>query len=256
MAEKAISDTETKRSAREELARRWALASEPRPDDAGGPRAALLLNEITWVADPIKRIFNPLVVAPAKSPKTVMLLPGFGSHPRRMRHMAQTMKAAGHVARDWGMGFNLGATAERFEAVEQRLCEIHEEAGEPIVLVGWSLGGVIARELAKRHPEKVCKVLTLGSPFSGSPRANNGWRAYQAIAGHRVDQPEVDAEPAEKPPVETIAFWSPMDGVVLPRSARGREGERDREISVRCTHMGFVEAPEAVQAVLRELDND
>lgn len=254
MASRALKETETKPWSRAEIARRWALASEPRPADAGGPRTSLLLKEFTWIADPIKRVFSPPVIAAAKNPKTVMLLPGFGSHPTRMRNMARQMEAAGHTAKRWGLGFNFGATAVRFERVEKRLCEIYDRAGEPIALVGWSLGGVIARELAKRHPDKVSKVITLGSPFSGSPRANNGWRAYQAIAGHRVDEPEVDADVSVKPPVETVALWSPMDGVVVPRSAAGKPGERDRAISVRCSHMGFVESAHSISTVLRELD--
>ncbi len=183
-----------------------------------------------------------------------MLLPGFGAHPIRMRWMARQLEKAGHTAKRWGLGYNLGATADRFAKVEKRLIDLHRRAGRPVHLVGWSLGGVMARELAKRHPEMVAKVVTLGSPFSGSMRANNGWRAYQAIAGHRVDEPEIDTVIAEKPPVETVAFWSPCDGVVHPRSACGKPEERDRAVALRCSHMGFVLTNEAVEAVLGELD--
>ena len=240
---------------REELARRWALAAEPCPDDARGPRWQLLLRELLWPLEPVRRALGkPLEVAAAAHPRTVMLLPGFGAHPIRMRWMARHLERAGHTAKKWGLGYNLGATESRFRQVEQRLVDLYRRTGEPIHLVGWSLGGVMAREIAKQHPDKVAKVITMGSPFSGSPRANNGWRAYQAIAGHRVDEPEFDAIPSEKPPVETIALWSPRDGVVSPRSACGRPGERDRTICLRCTHMGFVNTPEAIETVLRELD--
>lgn len=239
---------------RAELARRWALASEPNPDDVRSPRALLLLRELGWVFEPFRRLFRKFEISPSERPRTVMLLPGFGAHPIRMRYMAHILEKAGHTAKRWGVGYNFGATAKRFAKVEERLLDLHERAGEPIVLVGWSLGGVMARELAKLHPDKVAKIITLGSPFSGSPRANNGWRAYQAIAGHRVDEPEFDAEPARKPPVETVALWSPRDGVVHPRCARGRVGERDRAIGMHCTHMGFVSSPEVIKTVLGELE--
>ena len=239
---------------RAELARRWELAREPSPDDARGPRPLLLLNELTWVAEPVKRLFRKHDVAEAEYKRSVMLLPGFGAHPFRMRYMARQLEKAGHTVKRWGMGYNLGATADRFFKVEERLLDLFERRGEPIVLVGWSLGGVMARELAKRHPDKVAKVITLGSPFSGSPRANNGWRAYQAIAGHRVDEPEFDADPAAKPPVETVALWSPLDGIVHPRSACGKAEERDRAVAVRCSHMGFVYSQDAIDCVLGELD--
>ena len=239
---------------RAELTRRWELAREPCPDDARGPRLLLLLNELTWLAEPVKRTFRNHEIAPAAHKRSVMLLPGFGAHPIRMRYMARQLEKAGHTVKRWGMGYNLGATADRFFKVEERLIDLHGRRSEPIYLVGWSLGGVIARELAKRHPDKVAKVVTLGSPFSGSPRANNGWRAYQAIAGHRVDEPEFDAVPSAKPPVETVALWSPLDGIVHPRSACGRAGERDRAVAIRCTHMGFVYSPAAIDCVLAELD--
>jgi pimeloyl-ACP methyl ester carboxylesterase len=240
---------------REELARRWALAAEPCPEDISGPRWQLLLRELLWPLEPLRRLVGrPLEIAPAANPKTVMLLPGFGAHPIRMRWMARKLERAGHTTKKWGLGYNLGATEKSFAKVERRLVDIYRRSGEPIHLVGWSLGGVMARELAKAHPDKVAKVVTMGSPFSGSPRANNGWRAYQAIAGHRVDEPEIDAVVHEKPPVETVAMWSPRDGVVRPRAACGKPGERDRARALRCSHMGFVLTHEAVEAVLSELD--
>lgn len=237
-----------------ELARRWNLARERPAEVVRGPRLKLLLAEFGWMAYPARKMFQKLDVERARQPQTVMLLPGFGAHPLRLRYMASQLERAGHTTKTWGQGFNFGATSERLERVEERLIELYGRVGRPIPLVGWSLGGVIARELAKRHPDKVAKVVTLGSPFSGSPWANNGWRAYQAIAGHRVDEPQWDTRPHEKPPVETVALWSPRDGIVHPRCARGRPGERDRVIALRCTHMGFVYADESIRAVLRELD--
>ena len=212
-----------------ELARRWALASEPCAEEVSTPPTKLLLGELGWVAEPLKRLFRPALHIPqARHPQTVMLLPGFGAHPIRMRYMARQLEKAGHTAKRWGVGYNFGATEDRFRKVENRLIDLFDRKGEPVVLVGWSLGGVMAREIAKLHPDKVSKIITMGSPFSGSPRANNGWRAYQAIAGHRVDEPEFDAIPSEKPPVETIALWSPRDGVVSPRSEIGRASCRER----------------------------
>ena len=241
--------------ARQELGRRLALAAEPCDDEARGPRLLLLLQEALWPLIPLTRRFGEqLEIAEAEHKRTVMLLPGFGAHPIRMRWMARQLEKAGHTAKRWGLGYNLGATADRFDKAERRLVELHARTGDKIVLVGWSLGGVMARELAKLHPDKVVKVITMGSPFSGSPRANNGWRAYQAIAGHRVDEPEIDAVVPEKPPVETVALWSPRDGIVHPRCACGKAEERDRAVALRCTHMGLVLSKESVSAVLRELD--
>lgn len=237
-----------------ELGRRVSLAREPQPEGARAPRRSLLIAELAYVFEPIRRHLDPWLPATAVRPRTVMLLPGFGAHPARMRYMARQLEAAGHTVKRWGQGFNLGAHPDTLDRIEERLLDIHARFGEPVHLVGWSLGGVFAREVAKRHPDKVAKVITLGSPFSGHPRANNGWRAYHLVAGHRVEEPPVECAVNIKPPVETVALWSPRDGIVHPRCARGRPGERDRAIALRCTHMGMVRSREAIEAVLKELD--
>jgi pimeloyl-ACP methyl ester carboxylesterase len=125
--------------------------------------------------------------------------------------------------------------------------------GRPVILVGWSLGGIFAREVAKLRPELVAKVVTLGTPFSGDPHANNAWRLYELVARHKVDSPPIAVNPAEKPPVPTLAIWSRRDGVVAPACARGGEGESDRQVEVDCSHMGFgVSAriyPELIRAI-------
>lgn len=237
-----------------ELSRRIALAREPQPEEAHPPRLGRLIAELSWLAEPFVRPLRHIDVDKAANPTTVMLLPGFGAHPTRMRYMARHLERAGHKVKRWGLGFNFGATAENFDLMEGRLVALHERYGCRITLVGWSLGGVFARELAKLHPDKVRRVLTLGSPFSGHPKANNGWRAYHLIAGHHVEDPPIECTVSEKPPVETVAFWSPRDGIIAPRCASGRPDERDRSVALRCTHMGLIHAKHAIEAVLKELD--
>lgn len=169
--------------------------------------------------------------------------------------MALAIEEAGHRVHEWGLGFNFGPTAENFAYLMRRVGDLAIGHGAPVVLVGWSLGGLFAREIARRQPEHVARVITMGTPFSGDPRANNAWRAYQVITGHAVDEPPVeDCNFAAKPPVPTIALWSPRDGVVLPRAACGWPGERDRAVSLRCTHLGFANDPAVISEVLRQLD--
>lgn len=244
---------------RAEVARRFALAREPAPTArVSAPRMSLLVSELSYIAEPLFRLArrDTVCAPPARVPKKVMLLPGFGAHPWRMRYFARNLEAAGHTVKRWGMGFNFGASVDRFALIERRLLQLYERYDrEPLVLIGWSLGGVLAREIAKRHPTMVAKVITMGSPFSGDPHANNGWRVYQAVAGHRVDDPPIAAVTHEKPPVETVALWSPRDGIVSPRSACGKPGERDRAYALRCKHMGFVYSREAIETVLSELDS-
>lgn len=243
-------------SLREEISRRGALALQPRPAGARGPAWQALLGELRtpvehWQATRQPRARNDDAGHAAQS-RPVMLLPGFGTHPARMKPLARALEAAGHRVSDWGLGFNFGPTEDRFQRLCERVEAMARKEGEPLVLAGWSLGGVFAREVARVHPEAVRLVVTMGTPFSGDRRANNAWRAYQLIAGHSVDAPPVGAQMSVKPPVPTVALWSPRDGIVSPRSACGRKGERDLAIAMRCTHLGFAAHPD-VADVLRRL---
>jgi pimeloyl-ACP methyl ester carboxylesterase len=238
------------------IARRAELFRQPAPSGERGPPFKLLFGELATLHEPLFRRFQPEMDLPlAKDPRVVMLLPGFGTHPWRMRYMALQLERAGHIVKRWGLGFNLGPTEENFAALEERVLQLEARYGQKVVLIGWSLGGIFAREIAKRLPNSIAKVITMGSPFSGTPYANNAWRIYQLVTGHAVDQPPVEAQLAKKPPVETVAFWSPLDGVISPRSARGKRGERDRAIAVRCPHLGFANSRAAIQAVARELES-
>jgi pimeloyl-ACP methyl ester carboxylesterase len=238
------------------FARRVALAREacPEENEAGKPRLVRMLAETQVLLEPWRRPRRKLDIAATSNPQMVMILPGFATHPVRMRYLAHQLEAAGHRTKRWGLGFNWGPDEERFEMLEARLAELHARHGQPVVLLGWSLGGLFARELAKRQPHAVAKVITMGSPFSGSPRANNAWRAYQFITGTSVDAPPIDADLAAKPPVETVALWSANDGVIAPRCAAGRGDERDRAIALRCTHMGFTYDPQVIHTLLGELE--
>ncbi|MFY7835013.1 MAG: esterase/lipase family protein [Novosphingobium sp.] len=242
---------------RDEVARRGALALQPRPQGVRGPKWQALLGELRtpvehWQAtrQPPRADEQPVHSCP------VMLLPGFGTHPMRMRPLARALEAAGHRVSDWGLGFNMGATEDRFTRLCERVVAMARKEGEPLVLVGWSLGGLFAREVAKAHPEAVRMVVTMGTPFSGDRRANNAWRAYQLIAGHSVDAPPIGTDLAQKPPVPTVALWSPRDGIVSARSACGRKGERDLAVALRCTHLGFAAHPDVADVLKRLLVSD
>ena len=184
----------------------------------------------------------------------VLLIPGLLASEHRMEPMRAILEAAGFRAHGWGMGRNLGPRVDTLEQIDRKVDAIRSLGDAPVTLVGWSLGGLFAREYAKFAHEKVAGVITLGSPFSGDPRANHAWRLYQMVAGHPVDCPPFACSREVKPPVPTIALWSRRDGVIHPECARGRTHERDKAIEVDCTHMGFAVAPEGILAVGKALE--
>lgn len=180
----------------------------------------------------------------------MVTLPGFLAPDVSMRQMRHNLRAAGFHAAGWGQGINRGARAEIFPRLAERVDALAQRHGRPVHLVGWSLGGVLAREFAKRTPDAVASVVTMGSPFSGSRRANNAWRLYRLVAGHSVDAPPVPFDPAPKPPVPTYALWSRRDGVIAPACARGLPEESDHAIELDCRHMSFAYSHTVIETVM------
>ena len=181
----------------------------------------------------------------------VMIVPGFMASDQTTSRLRRSLQDAGFKAYGWGLGRNKGIKADIFERLDERVEAL--ECDQPLTLIGWSLGGLIAREYAKYAPHRVAKVVTLGSPFSGDPRSNNAWRIYEFVAGYKVDAPPIDVTLSEKPPVPTCAVWSANDGVVAPHSARGQSHESDRQIELDCSHMAFVARPDAIRAIARAI---
>ena len=228
------------------------------PDPDAPPRLALLWREAGSLLRALGGRVRPM--PPEPNPDSahppVMVLPGFLSGDWSTKALRADLRRAGFRCYAWGLGFNRGATADIIDRIDARVEWIIARTGQPPALVGWSLGGIYAREYAKHHPHKVARVVTLGSPFSGSRRANRAWRLYHLIARHPVDNPPIDVHPAPRPEMPTFALWSKHDGVVAVNSARGLPHESDRQIEVECAHMGFAYAPTSVAAIAKALTEE
>lgn len=197
------------------------------------------------------RAFGPLGErGPPEGPK-LMVLPGFLATDRTTLGLQRALADAGYRVSGWGLGMNRGARPDTLERIAARLETFG--AGERVSLVGWSLGGIYAREVAKARPDLVAKVVTLGTPFSGDRRSNNVWRLYEAIARHPVDDPPIPGDPAVKPPVPTLALWSRFDGLIAPAAARGEPGERDLEQELDCRHMGYAVSGRAFPKIVNAI---
>ena len=145
---------------------------------------------------------------------------GIGAGPRSMRVMASSLRRAGHRVRDWGLGHNSGDAKQLRMRLVPTVEDSKKTYGEPVVLVGWSLGGYLAREYAREHPDHVRKVITLGSPVIGGPRYTATAKWYRS-QGHDLDAMEqavADARaaaeapaapaPASAPPAPTSRNWT------------------------------------------------
>lgn len=221
-------------------------------DDDPPPRR-LLLREAAALAVRLYKGVGRLGERGDPGGAPVMVIPGFCATDRSTLGLQRALAKEGYRVCGWGLGWNLGARADTLDRIVEQLERVSR--GRPVILVGWSLGGIYAREVAKQRPDLCERVVTLGAPFAGDPRANNVWRLYELISRHPVDCPPLDVDLGAKPPVPTIALWSRRDGVVAPACARGFEEQRDRHVELDCSHMGFAtssRAFRAIAAVLRE----
>jgi len=183
----------------------------------------------------------------------LMVIPGFLASDRTTLGLQRALAREGYRVEGWGLGLNTGVKPDTVDRIAARVERFGR--GQPVILLGWSLGGIFAREVAKARPDLVSTVITLGSPFSGDRRNNNVWRLYELVAGHPVDAPPIETDPAEKPPVPTLAIWSRKDGIVAVCAARGEARESDAQLELDCSHMGFAVSgkayPKIIEAIRR-----
>ncbi len=214
---------------------------------AGAPAFELLLAESLEGPKLLLSLIQPGVPMALGDGRPVIVYPGFLANDWSTIRLRRSLAAANYEAFGWGLGSNWGARAALLDRLEQRLeAAVAQGNGCKASLIGWSLGGIYAREVAKLRPDLVDRVITLGSPFSGEPRANNGWWLYEFINDHLVDAPPLQIDAPVKPPVPTYAVWSPIDGVVAPAAACGLPGESDRQVEIGVRHLSLARAPEAI----------
>ena len=198
-----------------------------------------------------------LLSAPRGDGHPVLVYPGFLASDTSTRPMRRLLKTLGHDVHGWGQGRNLGPRDGTLELALQGLNDLHQRTGRTVSLVGWSLGGLYARELAKQAPQAVRCVVTLGSPFTGPMQANNAWRTYQWVK-RRNPQPhdprhEHRPELAVPPPVPTTSIFSRSDGIVAwPCSLQG-SGPMSESIEVAASHIGLGVNPFALRALADRL---
>ena len=136
-----------------------------------------------------------------------------------------------------------------------RIDELYTKYNRKISLVGWSLGGIYARQLAKMMPEKVRQVITLGSPFGGDPRATNAWRVYQMASGQSVEDSDrhMGGAIAQAPPVPSTAIYSKLDGICAWQNCLEQRSDLTENIEVKGSHCGLGHHPAAVFAIADRL---
>ncbi|NEK23231.1 alpha/beta hydrolase [Sulfitobacter sp. JBTF-M27] len=194
-------------------------------------------------------------LAPRGEGQPVLVLPGLTTSDRSTVALRRFLRSKGYRAYGWELGLNFGPRPGVEDGLIARVLELHEKYEQKVSLVGWSLGGIYARQLAKIMPEKVRQVISMGSPFRGDPRATNAWRVYQMASGQKVEEGEQHMGGAIHlaPPVPTTAIYSKTDGICAWQNCIEHDTDLTENIEVKASHCGLGHHPAAVYAVADRL---
>ena len=194
--------------------------------------------------------------APAGDGHHVLVLPGFLADDCSTLGLRWHLRNLGYTTHGWDLGRNVGPTREIVAGMRQCLDSLADEYGEKISLVGWSLGGIYAREMAREVPEEVRQVITLASPFAlTDPRQSRAdgvyrRRSYLHADGGRRPAREQLARPISVP---STAVYSRRDGIVSWQTCIEPETALHENVEVRCAHLGFGTDPATLWVIADRL---
>ena len=199
-----------------------------------------------------------LATAPRGDGHGVLVLPGLLASDTSTLPLRSYLGWLGYRVRGWDLGRNRGPTEEVLAGLPRALLAQARRTGRPVSLIGWSLGGVYARELARRQAKHIRQVITLGSPFAVTDSRRQSWAhgPYQRLShlhadGARLPTSEQTARPIGVP---STSVYSRLDGIVSWQACVEPETERHQNVEVRCSHLGFGVDPATLWLIADRLD--
>jgi pimeloyl-ACP methyl ester carboxylesterase len=218
-----------------------APASQP----VAGPSARLFLTEpARGLADlaALPLAAGWLASAPRGDGHGVLVLPGLLASEASTALLRRYLRWLGYDVHGWRLGRNIGPTDAVLDELPRGLAALAARTSGPVSIIGWSLGGIYARELARMHPELARRVITLGSPFAlTDPRQSHADGTYRRASSRHADSrriptPEQIARPIAVP---STAVYSRQDGIVSWQTCIEPETALHENVEVRCAHLGF-----------------
>lgn len=191
-----------------------------------------------------------LAALPRGRGEPVLVLPGYGAGDGSTGVLRAFLRCLGYRAVGWSLGRNSGDVPALMPKVEEQLARTVDAAGRPAAIVGWSLGGYLAREAARDRPELVSRVVTLGSPVIGGPRYTAVGEIYRR-QGVDLDAIEAEVEARYERPlrVPVTAIYSRLDGVVAWRACIDERSPEVEHVEVSTTHLGLGFSPEVYRVI-------
>lgn len=195
-----------------------------------------------------------LVQQPGGAGESVMVLPGFGASDASTVPLRTYLRLLGYRVTGWGFGVNRGDLRTLVPRVADAVERLAAARGETIRLVGWSLGGTLAREAARERPDAVARIVTLGTPVVGGPKYTRVAEHYRR-RGFDLDALEAAVEARNAVPIRApiTAIYSRGDGVVAWEACIDRASPDVEHVEVRSTHVGLGVHPDVYRIVADRL---
>lgn len=222
------------------------------------PHAAKLAMELRapWELGSSLATWPVLKRCPQGDGHAVIVYPGLTAGDASTLPLRHFLGLRNYHVQGWGQGLNLGPRHGVLERAKAQLVGTFERSGQAVSLVGWSLGGLYARELAKVLPKMVRCVITLGTPFAGSPKSTRAWRIYELASGRKAHLEAAHFDLSLAPPVPMTSIFSRSDGVVAWQAclqAPSAQNHETENIEVRASHFGIGMNPCSIWAVADRL---
>ena len=176
------------------------------------------------------------------NPQHVIVYPGLAAGDASTRPLRSFLEDLGYTVHGWYQGMNRGPGRGVLARLQEQLVAVHRDSKQPVSLIGWSLGGVYARELSKLQPKAVRNVITLGTPFAQSPRSTNASRVYSLLSGETLPDELMMRKIAEAPPVPCTSVFSKTDGVVAWQASMQKPSAANaalENVEVFASHLGM-----------------
>ena len=174
----------------------------------------------------------------------VVIFPGLGADGNSVATLRNHCRALGYDAFDWGQGFNTGPRGDLddwLQVLKSQVLELLEGHTQPATLIGWSLGGLYAREVSKLIAPRIRQVITIGTPFNAqADHTNAGW-LFRLLSGSTSSwDPVLGRRLRTPPPVRTTSIYSRSDGIVAWQTCRHDKPSRlVHDIEVSGSHIGM-----------------
>ncbi|MEM8860864.1 MAG: alpha/beta hydrolase [Chloroflexota bacterium] len=222
------------------------------------PKRVNMFQELRGVEELYKLWQARKLLPPLKSdePETILVIPGLYCFDFLTFMTRFQLNRAGHSAYGWRMGINWGNTDKDVPILVEKISGLVEKYGRPVVLLGWSLGGVMAREIARQYPSLIKMVLTFGAPIIGGAKYTivDYWYRLQKID---LDQQELDLMSQFQVPIQQpiVAYYSKNDNVVDWRACIDPYSPHVEHVEVDSTHFGMGFSADIIQHMLAQLQS-